>query len=143
MTKLNDSVTNDIFLSNQANMTDEEVLERCKTGISLWQAAFNQQDAAGCAKQYLENATMEAKPFGVFEGREAIETFWKGIIDQGFADVDYDNVTWSKLEQGGYQLTSKWTMNKAYGVVHSEHWVIDSDGQARLIDDVFEIQGER
>lgn len=124
-------------------MTTVTELQLCQAGISAWQQAFNSQDAAGCAAQYTENSVMEARPFGIFTGREAIQTFWQNIIDQGFADVDYSDVTWTESDKGGYLLTSSWTMNKAFGVVHEEHWIIDTDGKARLISDVFEVQGER
>ena len=124
-------------------MTPEQTLNVCKAGISAWQTAFNRQDAAGCAAQYGENTVMQAQPFGTFTGRKEIETFWQGIIDQGFADVDYTEVKWEASDKGGYILTSKWTMNKAFGVVHHEHWVVENDGKARLAADHFEVQGER
>lgn len=120
-----------------------QVLEACKKGIAAWQTAFNSQDAAGCAAQYNETCIMHARPFGTFEGREAIQAFWQNIIDQGFKDVDYTDVKWEEHQDGGYILTSSWTMNKAFGVVHREHWVVEEDGHARLISDDFEVQGER
>ena len=120
-----------------------QVLEACKKGIAAWQTAFNNQDAQGCAAQYNEDCMMHARPFGTFEGREAIQAFWQGIIDQGFKDVDYTDVKWEEHQDGGYILTSSWTMNKAFGVVHREHWVVEADGHARLISDDFEVQGER
>ncbi|WP_261902788.1 YybH family protein [Vibrio fortis] len=120
-----------------------QVLEACKKGIAAWQTAFNSQDAAGCAAQYNETCIMNARPFGTFEGREAIQAFWQNIIDQGFKDVDYTDVKWEEHQDGGYILTSSWTMNKAFGVVHREHWVVEEDGHARLISDDFEVQGER
>ena len=120
-----------------------QVLEACKKGIAAWQTAFNNQNAQGCAAQYNEDCMMHARPFGTFEGREAIQAFWQGIIDQGFKDVDYTDVKWEEHQDGGYILTSSWTMNKAFGVVHREHWVVEADGHARLISDDFEVQGER
>lgn len=120
-----------------------QVLEACKKGIAAWQTAFNNQDAQGCAAQYNEDCLMHARPFGTFEGREAIQAFWQGIIDQGFKDVDYTDVKWEEHQDGGYILTSSWTMNKAFGVVHREHWVVEADGHSRLISDDFEVQGER
>lgn len=124
-------------------MQNEELLRRCKDGIKKWQIAFNNQDAAGCAAQYMQDTVMHARPFGTFNGREEVQAFWQNIIDQGFADVEYDNVKWKPAEDEGYILTSNWQMNKAFGVVHHEHWVLDSDGEARLISDDFEVQGER
>ncbi len=55
----------------------QSALERAQAGISEWQIAFNNQDAAGCAAQYTEDCIMVAKPFGTFEGREAIQGFGK------------------------------------------------------------------
>lgn len=86
---------------------------------------------------------MVAKPFGTFEGREAIEAFWQGIMDQGFADVDYTNVKWIKENDTGYILNANWTMNKAFGVVHKELWEMQEDGLSRLTYDEFEVLGER
>ncbi len=124
-------------------MSDTKILQACKKGIADWQAAFNSQDAAGCAAQYDESCTMTARPFGEFTGKDDIQAFWQGIIDQGFKDVAYSDVTWVAEGDNGYILTSSWTMNKAYGVVHREHWVVAADGLARLISDEFEVQGER
>lgn len=124
-------------------MTDTNILNLCKEGISAWQQAFNNQDAAGCAAQYTEDCIMEAKPLGVFTGREEILGCWQNIIDQGFADVEYSNVKWEAAEDGGYILTSSWEMNKAFGVVHREHWIVEQHGKARLKSDSFEIQGEK
>jgi len=124
-------------------MTEQQILALCKEGISAWQAAFNQQDAAGCAAQYSEDCVMEAKPIGIFKGRAEILGCWQHIIDQGFTDVSYTNVNWQPGADGGYILTSNWTMNKAYGVVHREHWIIEPDGKARLKSDSFEILGDR
>ncbi len=124
-------------------MLDNQILEACKQGINAWQKAFNSQDAKGCADQYTESCVMEARPFGTFDGREAIQAFWQNIIDQGFKDVDYTDVQWEEHPDGGYILTASWTMNKAFGVVHREHWALEADGCARLVSDDFEVQGER
>ncbi|MEZ9576133.1 MULTISPECIES: YybH family protein [unclassified Vibrio] len=102
-------------------MLDNQILEACKQGINAWQKAFNNQDAKGCADQYTKSCVMEARPFGTFEGHEAIQAFWQNIIDQGFKDVDYTDVKWEEHTDGGYILTASWTMNKAFGVVHHEH----------------------
>ncbi len=124
-------------------MTNERILELCKEGINAWQKAFNNQDATGCAAQYTEDCIMEAKPMGTFTGKKEIHACWSNIIEQGFTDVVYSNVNWEPAEEGGYILTSSWEMNKAFGVVHREHWIIEKDGKARLKSDSFEIQGEK
>jgi ketosteroid isomerase-like protein len=124
-------------------MTQDQILTACKTAIAAWQTAFNSQDAAGCAAQYEESAVMHARPFGTFTGREEIQTFWQGIIDQGFNDVDYTDIEWVAMNDDSYVLTAKWTMNKAFGEVHHEQWRIQADGSALLAADDFEVQGER
>ncbi|EJY0883945.1 nuclear transport factor 2 family protein [Vibrio cholerae] len=124
-------------------MLDHSVLAVCMKGIEAWQNAFNQQDAQGCAEQYATNAIMYARPFGQFEGREAIQAFWQNIMDQGFAQVEYHDVQWQAAGENGYILTAKWQMNKAFGAIHREHWVVEADGKARLASDDFEVLGER
>jgi len=124
-------------------MTDKTILDLCKDGINAWQTAFNNQDAAKCAALYTKECIMEAKPLGIFTGRAEIQNCWQNIIDQGFSGVQYSNVNWEKSQDGGYILTSSWEMNKAFGVVHREHWIIELDGKARLKSDSFEIQGEK
>lgn len=121
----------------------QSALERAQAGISAWQVAFNSQDAAGCAAQYAEDAIMVAKPFGTFEGREAIQAFWQNIMNQGFHSVDYTNIQWEQDSEQSYILTAEWTMNKAFGVVHKELWEIQKDGLSRLTYDEFEVLGER
>ncbi len=124
-------------------MSEENILKIYQEGLATWQRAFNSQDAAGCAAQYTEDAIMTALPFGTFTGRKEIQAFWQDIIDQGFSNVEYTDIKWEAAEDKGYILSSNWTMNKAFGVVHREHWVIDSDGKARLIQDEFEVKGDR
>lgn len=122
---------------------NSKTLEILKAGSIAWQNAFNSKNAKGCADQYAEGSAMVAKPFGEFVGREAIEAFWQSIIDQGFSDVEYSNVEWHAEDEGIYTLTAKWTMNKAFGVIHKERWQIQEDGKALLIYDEFEVMGER
>ncbi len=122
---------------------NESVLDILKVGSEAWATAFNRQDAKGCAEQYAEDCVMVAKPFGQFKGREEIEALWQNIIDQGFNDVKYVEPEWEKVDDKSYILTSKWTMNKAYGVVHRELWTLQEDGTAKLTYDEFEVQGER
>ncbi|AZZ98121.1 isochorismatase [Pseudoalteromonas sp. R3] len=124
-------------------MTQQQELDLCKSGIVAWQNAFNSQDARGCAAQYATASIMHARPIGSFDGRKNIEAFWQDIIDQGFCDVAYTDVVWEKHPETGYLLSANWTMNKAFGKIHAEHWVVEQDGKARLQSDDFEILGER
>ncbi|MGF1681875.1 nuclear transport factor 2 family protein [Photobacterium minamisatsumaniensis] len=99
-----------------------QVPEAFMAGITRWQNAFNQQDAKGCAEQYQADTIMHARPFGTFTGRNEIQAFWQNIIDSGYNNVQYQNTTWEKKNDKCYILRSQWTMNKAFGVVHEEHW---------------------
>ena len=122
---------------------NESVLDSCKSALEVWANAFNRQDAKGLAQQYVEDCVMVAKPFGQFKGRGEIEAFWQNIMDQGFNDVNYTDSEWEKVDEKSFILTSKWTMNKVYGVVHRELWTLQEDGTAKLTYDEFEVQGER
>lgn len=120
-----------------------QVFKASKIASSEWQKAFNSKDAAGCALQYTEEAIMHAKPLGTFHGRSQIQAFWQDIMNKGFSNVQYNNVKWRAENNNSFILTADWTMNKAFGVVHKEHWKIQNDGKARLEFDVFEILGEK
>ena len=123
------------MLTNEQKNT---VLEAVKTGSGLWKSAFNSGDAAGCTKQYEQDAVMHARPFGTFRGIEEIQGFWQKLIDDGFTDVNYIESTIEVIDATSAVLTSGWIMNKAKGVIHKELWVLQSDGTAKLREDDFE-----
>lgn len=120
-----------------------QIPESFKNGINQWKKAFNQQDAAGCAGQYKENAVMHARPFGTFRGTKEIHAFWQQIIDSGYREVEYQDTSWEQKDGNCFILRSAWTMNKAFGVVHEEHWERQPDGSVKLTYDDFEVLGER
>ena len=119
----------------------QSVLDAVTAASAQWQAAFNGGDAAGCANQYESTAVMHARPVGTLTGTEAIQAFWQKLIDDGFADVQYVDPNIEVLDETQAVLTSGWTMNNAYGVIHKELWVLQGDGQAKLREDDFEAQG--
>jgi len=81
---------------------------------------------------------MVATPFGTFVGRAEIEAFWSDLIDGGFADVQYVDPKIAVIDDRSALLKSKWTMNKAHGVITRELWVVQADGTALLREDHFE-----
>ncbi len=109
------------------------------TASKAWRDAFNAGDAAGAAAFYEEDAVMVVKPFGTFEGREAIEDFWAGIISKGFDDVVYSKTVTTVLDQTSARIAADWKMNKAHGIITNELWVLQPDGRALLREDYFEI----
>lgn len=125
-------------------MTKEQaLLDVVYQASQRWKDGFNSQNAKACADQYEVTATMHARPFGEFIGREQIETFWQGLMEQGFDNVGYIEQQLEVIDEKTVQLSSKWQMNKAYGVIHKELWVLQADGCARLSHDDFEVLGER
>ncbi|MBP0018255.1 MAG: isochorismatase [Cyanobacteria bacterium SBLK] len=121
-------------------MTDNNLLKAVHAASDRWKSSFNSGNAAGCANQYEETAVMNARPFGTFTGREAIQKFWQNLIDDGFSDVDYIEPQIEIVDETSAILTSKWKMNKAGGVIHKELWVLQTDGTAKLREDDFEAQ---
>jgi len=117
------------------------LLDAVKLASETWKNGFNNQDAKQCAGQYEVNATMNARPFGEFVGRDAIEAFWQNLINEGFDSVEYIEPNFSIVDDKTVLLTSSWKMNKAHGVIHKELWVLQQDGTAKLADDDFEVLG--
>lgn len=103
-----------------------------------WQNCFNNGDASGCASCYEEGAKMVATPFGAFIGRSEIEAFWRKLIDDGFAEVEYVDPIIDPIDDQSAVLTSRWKMNKAHGIITRELWVLQADGTALLREDHFE-----
>jgi ketosteroid isomerase-like protein len=120
---------------------NDKLLEAVGKAQIKWINSFNTGDALGCANSYEEDATMNAKPFGTFKGREEIQGFWKKCIGDGLADVNYIDPQIEVVDETSAVLTSKWKMNKAHGVITKELWVLQSDGTALLREDNFEALG--
>ena len=120
---------------DKANQT---LLEAVTEASERWKNAFNSGDAAACAAQYEANAVMHAKPFGTFNGTNEIQAFWKQLVDDGFAEVEYVEPKLKVLDEESVLLTASWKMNKASGVIHRELWVLQPDGTAKLREDDFE-----
>ena len=117
------------------------LFEVVKQASLQWQMAFNSGDAAGCVKQYEQDAVMHARPIGTFSGTSAIHSFWQQLMDQGYSTVCYIDPIMTVVDEKTVQLSAQWTMNKARGVIHKELWVIQADGSAKLREDDFEVQG--
>ena len=81
---------------------------------------------------------MHAVPFGIYCGRETIQTFWRQLIEDGFSDITYLNTNIKVINEHQAVLTANWIMNKASGVIHKEMWVKQDDGSVKLSEDHFE-----
>ncbi len=124
-----------------ADKQNETLLAAVRAASERWQTAFNAGNAAGCAACYEETAVMNAKPFGAFSGRADIEAFWSNIIADGFTDVAYIDPEIKIVDDTSAILSAKWQMNKAFGVITNELWVLQDDGNALLREDDFEVLG--
>ena len=118
-----------------------KILEAVQAGSGKWKAAFNAGDAAACAACYEPEAVMVAKPFGEFVGRDAIETFWRTLIADGYTNIEYLEPTVTVIDETSAVLQAGWTMNKAKGVITRELWVLQDSGEALLREDHFEAHG--
>ena len=116
----------------------QNLMDAVKLASETWKNAFNTGNAAGCAAQYEADAVMVAKPFGTFTGTAEIQAFWEKLIGDGFRDVQYVEPEFEVVDESSVLLKSKWTMNKASGVIHKELWVLQPDGKALLREDEFE-----
>lgn len=131
-----------VVVSEGSNLDENQVarVEKAVTAASTaWIGAFNIGDANSAARQYTEDAVMEAKPFGTFTGRTEIEGFWQNIIATGFADVTYILPKLEIVDETTGIISSGWRMNKAFGIITREVWKVQADGQALLVEDRFEI----
>lgn len=106
-----------------------------------WVESFNNGDAAGCTNAYETNATMTVKPLGTFTGHTDIQQFWSSLIADGYRDVQYIDPDIHVIDDNTAVLSSKWSMNKAHGVITKELWVLQDNGEAKLRIDDFEILG--
>ena len=120
-------------------MSDDKTISEIFDTAALWAAAFNSGDAKGCASHYTADADMHAEPVAKVKGRDEIEKFWQGLIDDGFSDVKYLDPTVKVISDSVAELSSPWSMNKASGVIHLERWERQDDGKWLLARDHFQI----
>lgn len=116
------------------------ILKAVLKASNTWKDGFNSGKASQCASIYSENAIMNAKPFGIFKGKDNIEKFWNNLIKDGYLDVAYINATIDIIDDRHAIISSTWKMNKAKGVITKELFELQSNGSAKLIDDNFEVK---
>ena len=119
------------------------LLNAVKTASDAWVEAFNTGNAKAAAALYEDHAVMTAMPFGTFNGKKDIHSFWDNLISQGFAKVRYMEPRTEVVNSHTAIISAKWEMNKAYGIITKELWVLQDDGTAKLRIDDFEVHGER
>ncbi|WP_298439410.1 nuclear transport factor 2 family protein [uncultured Ferrimonas sp.] len=118
-------------------MNHHNLIAAVEQASQAWQDAFNRGDAAACAAQYVATATMDARPFGHYQGHAQIQGFWQQLIEQGFAEVAYQQVQLDVIDAKHAVLSANWTMNNASGQIQRELWQLQADGSAKLVEDEF------
>ena len=87
---------------------------------------------------YTETAVMEAKPFGIFQGREAIRGFWRDLILKAAKQLQYQQIKTEQIDAHTVLIAAQWQMNIGGGVITHERW-IEQDGSWMLAEDRFEV----
>lgn len=96
-----------------------EVLEASKK----WIESFNKADAETCSKRYLNEAVMEVRPTGKYEGRKEIYEFWNTFINMKATDLIYTNIKIEVVGENSAKLSAQWSTNICYGFISEELWV--------------------
>ncbi|MBU2896236.1 hypothetical protein [Vibrio hepatarius] len=121
----------------------EKVILAVKKASEGWKEAFNRGDARAAARFYETNSVTTAIPFGIYMGQEAAEGLWEHIINSGYKHVEYKNAKIEVIDTNAAVLSASWEMNKAYGIITKELWVLQGDDSAKLRVDNFEVVGAK
>lgn len=121
----------------------KKVIKAVEKASEGWREAFNKGDAKAAASFYEEDSVTTAIPFGIYMGEDAAEGLWEYIIGSGFKNVEYMNTKIEVISSDAAVLSASWKMNKAYGVITKELWVLQDDGTAKLRVDDFEVVGSK
>ncbi|AUI87351.1 isochorismatase [Vibrio azureus] len=128
-------------------MITEEQKQNVLTAVTKaskgWRDAFNSGDAKKAASFYEQDAVTTSIPFGIYIGQTAAEGLWDYIISNGYKDVKYFDTKIEVISSNAAVLSGSWEMNKAYGIMTKEIWVVGQDGTAKLRVDDFEVVGAK
>ena len=119
---------------------EQRVMAAVLEASVAWVRSFNDGNTDACVAAYTPGAVMEAKPMGRFEGRQAIDDFWRPFMASGATDLVYRDVKLHVVDAKTVELSASWSMNVGYGIITCERWVEEADGAWRLLFDAFEIQ---
>ncbi|MGH6894574.1 MAG: YybH family protein [Dongiaceae bacterium] len=70
-----------------APVSAESPRDEIEAALFTFAEAFNQGDAAAVAAHYTEDAAVFPPEAARVDGRAGIQTFWKGAMDSGLADL--------------------------------------------------------
>jgi uncharacterized protein (TIGR02246 family) len=118
--------------------------EGIEAALVEFASAFNKGDGASVAALYTEDALLLPPGGARVDGREAIQAFWQGAIDQGLTDikleaVEVESAGNTAYEVGGFSLKAP---NESGELVSSTGkyivvWHKSADGNWRLHRDIW------
>ena len=76
-----------IALMNFQTSAAEDVRKAVEAGNAKWMAAFNRGDAAAVAALYTDHATLMPPTSAMIQGRQGVQEFWQGAIQDGVKDA--------------------------------------------------------
>jgi len=103
-------------------------------------AAFNRGDAAGVAALYTEDGQVLPPNSDFVTGRQAIQTFWQGLMDMGIKSAKLEIVEVEGCGNTAYEI-SKYTLQGEEGqVLDAGKYIViwkQEDGKWKLHRDIF------
>jgi uncharacterized protein (TIGR02246 family) len=106
----------------------------------MFEASFNNGDAAGMAELYTEKGTLLPTGTDFIQGKEAIRNFWQGVMDMGAKEarlktLEVEEQGDTAIEMGNYLL--KGESNTA--IDQGKYIVVwkQQEGQWRLDKDIW------
>jgi ketosteroid isomerase-like protein len=104
-------------------MNSETIKTEVLDASRKWVESFNHGNTKACADTYLEDAVMEARPMGRFDGRKAIFGFWRGFVNSTNAtNLQYSDINIDVVAENNAVLSAKWSMNVGRGFISKELW---------------------
>ncbi len=130
----------DVLAMAHHSMNIERVTKEVLKTSATWIESFNSGNIKACSENYSENAVMDARPMGQFEGREAIHKFWTGFVNSTKAkDLVYTDIKVDVINEKSAILSANWSMNVGKGFITKELWV-KTGGNWLLVEDDFTVE---
>jgi ketosteroid isomerase-like protein len=104
-----------------------------------WVAGFNRGDLAAMVTDFTKDASMHPRPNPLCLGLQAIESFWSGLSAAGASEWVYSNIRLTIEDEGRARLAADWSMNIAAGLITTELWIKQKNGQWLIAQDDFDI----
>lgn len=105
-------------------MSKENINSEVLLASKRWIDFFNKSDIERCSQKYLNEAVMNVRPTGIYEGRGEIHEFWNTfVLVYRPSDLVYTDIHIKVIDEKTAKLSAKWSMNVASGFIAEELWV--------------------